>query len=144
MSQTFFAFLAMVVLLTACAARVDQGDLASRRDWMQDDMIAHPERYIPIPPQSRGGGGQQQAVPVSRTAMSKPVYCPSGSLAAEMAPSFVEGLELLKAQCRPGDSLVLRSQNTGLIASACDLNKPVSSAGGNVFCTMGTIREMRR
>jgi len=92
-----------------------------------------PERTAKQPPERAARNSSQSAA-----------YCPAGSLAASMAPSMTEGLEILRARCKPGDSLLLQRQNTGLIASACDLNKLVSAVGGDMLCTMGVVREMRQ
>ncbi len=84
------------------------------------------------------------AVPASPPRnLNQPAYCAAGSFEADQAGSMTGGLEALRERCRPGDSIILKSYNTGLIASACDMAKPVSAAGPNVFCTLGTIRQVR-
>lgn len=133
--------LILTLLLSSCSAT--QNFAAPGRDLMQEDMIAHPEKYVPknaVAPRPNTG---VRAMQTTRANSNAPSYCPDGSLAAEQASSFVEGLEVLRSQCRTGDSLVLHSYSTGLIASACDLNKPVSTIGNTTFCIMGTLRPMR-
>jgi hypothetical protein len=70
-------------------------------------------------------------------------YCAAGSVALMMASGLSEGQEALRARCRPGDTVIVPAAQSGVIASACDLSKPVVSAGLNVFCTLGRIRPTR-
>ena len=131
----------MTLLLASCAAT--QNLAAPGRDLMQEDMIAHPEKYVPKEATSTRPTISNRITQTTRPASNGPSYCANGSLKAEMASSFVVGLEVLRAQCRMGDSLIIHSYNAGLIASACDLNKPVSTVDNVVLCTMGTLRQMR-
>ena len=110
------------------------------------DLLSRPEFGGAEPP-SRSVAPVKVAAPVKVPASPAtepgPSYCATGSIKLKLDASLSAGLDALRADCRPGDSLIIPSDATGVIASACDLSKPVAAAGPNVFCTMGRIRSMR-
>jgi len=71
-------------------------------------------------------------------------YCADGSEAVRRDPTMTAGLRAIRENCKPGDTVALPADAVGIIASACDLSKPAPVAGSSVFCTLSTVREIRR
>ncbi len=95
--------------------------------------------FPPPPLQTRA----ERAALAERKARAAPAYCAEGTQAVVADPTVTAGLKALREKCNPGDTIALPVNATGIIASACDLSKPIPVADPNVFCTLGRIREMR-
>lgn len=78
------------------------------------------------------------------TPTSTGTYCPDSFLVGRETSSLNESLELLRTKCAPGDSIIIQRQQSGVIAAACDLARPVSPTGDDTVCIMGNIRRVRQ
>lgn len=71
-------------------------------------------------------------------------YCPSGGVVLKTnAMNGNYDWSVLGKVCRVGDTVTIPADLTGAIASSCDFSKPVATANGEVFCTLGQIKPMR-
>lgn len=95
--------------------------------------------FPPPPPLTRA----EQAALAERRARAAPAYCAEGTRMLLLDATVTAGLKAIREKCRTGDSISIPAEASGIIASACDLARPVPVAGPNVFCTLGRIREMR-
>lgn len=95
--------------------------------------------FPPPLPQTRA----ERAALAERKARAAPSYCAEGTEAVLADPALSAGLKAIREKCRTGDTITIPAHATGIIASACDLSKPVPVADPYVFCTLGRIRTMR-
>ena len=90
----------------------------------------------------RGQGKEEDGFDSGAPAGSS--YCAEGSLALKSDPTLSAGQGALRRKCRRGDTIIVPAAAVGIIASACDLSRPILASGENVFCTLGRIRLIRR
>jgi len=75
----------------------------------------------------------QQAAPAAKqtTAPAQSFYCVSA--AAGFLTSEAQGFTALR-QCSRGDTIVIPSGSTMVVARICDFNKSIIFAGGSIVC----------
>lgn len=141
-APTSFPADAAAIYRTALVSRAESANEKPNPELCQT-VRRNPELaalFPPPPPLTRA----ERAALAERRARAAPAYCAEGTRMLLLDASVTAGLAALREKCRPGDSIAIPAEASGVIASACDLSKPIPVAGPNVFCTLGRIREMRR
>lgn len=106
-------------------------------------MFDPPPQIPQAPPTVSNTAVFTQANPKSNK-QNQPSYCPSGGVV--LKTNAMQGnydWSVLGKVCHVGDTVTIPADLTGAIASSCDFSKPVATANGEVFCTLGQIKPMR-
>jgi hypothetical protein len=96
--------------------------------------------FPPPPPPSTKA---ERIAAAERRAKAAPAYCAEATESVLRDPTVTAGLRAIREKCNPGDTIALPAVAVGVIASACDLSKPLAVADPNVFCTLSRIRGIR-